>query len=334
MPLAVDNPDLNAMFGNSSILGGQLAMQRQDRANMNSDINQMGALQDLFHTEAMNPLKVQNQHLSNQRTQLELPGVEAESSLRQDKARVSRDTMDLQPKVARSELMKKITDNDVSHMKSLAQMLAYSPDPQLRKQGEEMMRMTEDVVKEREKQKYMMDRQVEIEQLRGKNALDLANVNNQAGRYATKGGKGGPKSIEDSVVSGKLNFEKAAVAFRVLSDNTDDPALAQQYAARADQYEVAAQKQRQAAGAGVQRPDLQGMNIPATPAGPQGSSFPPVGQPTAQPRADGYTGPGSSPTNPISGAMIKQAFGDFEPDKYDYRVNPQTGKVQRKLRSQ
>lgn len=42
---------------------------------------------------------------------------------------------------------------------------------------------------------------------------------------------------------------------------------------------------------------------------------------------------GSSPAGDI-GTQAKEAFGSYEPNKYEYRVNPETGKVQRKQKGQ
>lgn len=69
-------------------------------------------------------------------------------------------------------------------------------------------------------------------------AEKIAGMNIDAGRFASKTQN---KAVDliDQVKAGKLSFEKAAVAFQVLADTSDDPTQAKQYAAMAQKMEAA-----------------------------------------------------------------------------------------------
>lgn len=62
------------------------------------------------------------------------------------------------------------------------------------------------------------------------------------------------------VQSGKLSFEKAAVAFQVMADMEQNPDLQTQYAQKASQFQEAALKQANARAAGT--PDIGSMGVP------------------------------------------------------------------------
>jgi hypothetical protein len=94
MPMLNDQQPqgLNDIFGGLSMLPGQMADEQSRRASMNSDLNQMGFLQDYTQNEAMNPLRVQNQQLTNQGLAGGLPGIFADSRSRTVKANVDEAT--------------------------------------------------------------------------------------------------------------------------------------------------------------------------------------------------------------------------------------------------
>lgn len=300
MPLAVEQPNLNQLFGgDNSILAGQLGLEQLNRANTNSDINQAGALQDMFQTAQTNPLKVRQMELGNQTTEAQLPGIMANSGMLQDKAQVSRDTVDLQGKAARSKLIQDMSDDDVKGIENLAQMLAYSPDPEMRAKGEAMMQMHKDVLKERAKAQYAMERQLELERLRGKNALDVANV--QANK---KLGGAGNKPLTMSQF--EANLRQAVL-------DGDEEALVALQALEEDK--------RKKAAAGVQvgdqfRRELTGTEKPNTP-------------------TDYGQGRKKAPNSvPELKAAVEAQGETYDPNKYDYRFNPETGKMQRKAKGQ
>jgi hypothetical protein len=83
-----------ASFGTNNLFGASMARQQAERAQVNNDINQEGALQELFQNEQMNPLEVQQQRLRNQGLEAGLPGIFADSEGRQLDTRKKRETID------------------------------------------------------------------------------------------------------------------------------------------------------------------------------------------------------------------------------------------------
>jgi hypothetical protein len=73
--------------------------------------------------------------------------------------------------------------------------------------------------------------------LQGQNNIELANVNNAAGRYAKKA-SGQANDILAAFRAGKMNAEKAAVTFNVLANFAEDEAEANKYIELAKQFET------------------------------------------------------------------------------------------------
>jgi hypothetical protein len=225
---------------------------------------------------AMNPMKEREQSIANQTNEAQLPGIVADSSLKQDKAQISRSTIGTQLTAAQKKLIAEMDDNDIKLLENQAQRMAYSQDPAVRAQGERLMAMHKDVLKEREKSKYVAERNIELEKLRANNNAAQARLEASLGKWAPKSGSGAIKDIDDAVIAGKLTFEKAAVAFGVMADKEKDPDLKAQYALRRDQYEVAAQKLRQSPGQARPQVDVSGVTqgqVPTVGGQPPGPSF-------------------------------------------------------------
>lgn len=170
---------LEQFFGHKgSIIGQQLGLQA---FNQQQDLGAMqgaGELQKLFQAEQMNPLKLQEQTLRNQTEQAQLPGVQAQSELLGQNARIGRETLDNKISSTNSRFMQDMDDDQLKLMHNMAQRMAYDPNPEVRKAGVEMMEQHADVLKEKSKQKYVADRQLELERLRGSNSMAVARENN------------------------------------------------------------------------------------------------------------------------------------------------------------
>jgi hypothetical protein len=85
---------LNDIFGSMSMLPGQMADEQSRRATMNSGLNQAGFLQDYTQNEAMNPLRVQNQGLTNQTLEAQLPGIFEDNRIKRTAANLGEATYD------------------------------------------------------------------------------------------------------------------------------------------------------------------------------------------------------------------------------------------------
>lgn len=277
-------PDLTSIYGKMSMLPGQLGMEQYNRAARASDQNYLGSVQDFFQNEQMNPLKVDKQRLDNQSIEAQIPGFEAQSSLSQDKARVSRNTIDEQEQAQRKKLIADMSDDDVKMLGNQAQQLAMSMNPQERAIGIEMLKQHKGVIEEKEKQRYITDRQTAFERVAQEGRIALAKENNAAGRYK-KGG--GAVSIQEQLTSGKLTYDKAAVMLgnaSYMAELDGDTEKAEQYRTLANQY---AQKYLEGKAAGGMNPaagspDLQGLGIEAVPPRPATPLTSPI-QPPASP---------------------------------------------------
>lgn len=284
--LQEDFPDLSKIYTADSLMPGMFAMDRQEGAQRSQQLNQAGALQDLYQAEQMNPLKVRQLQLQNDTSLAQLPGFQADSSMKQDKAKISRATLGLQLSAQQKKLLADASDDDVKLLENAAQHLAYSSDPAESAKGQQLLQLHKLVIQEKSKQKYMSDRQLELEKLRGKNALDLAKENNAAGRY--KKGQGS-LSVEQQLQSGKLTYDKAAVLLgnsAYMAELEGDQEKADQYRALANQY---AQKYQEGRAAGnlapkAGSPDLHGMGIQTNPSQPPTPLSSPLQQNTPSPQ--------------------------------------------------
>jgi len=273
---------LQDLYGGGNPIGFFDEARALDRAKQGN----LGLLTQQAETNrynaAINPMKEREQTLTNQTNEAKLPGITAEGSIKQDQAQISRSTLGTQLTAAQKKLIAEMDDNDIKLLENQAQRMAYSQDPAVRAQGERLMTMHKDVLKEREKARYATERATELENLKAKNAKELAKLEASLGKWAPKSGSGAIKDIDDAVIAGKLTFEKAAVAFGVMADREKDPDLKTQYTLRRDQYEVAAQKLRQASGQARPQVDVSGVTqgqVPTVGGQPPGPSF---NTPTAQ----------------------------------------------------
>lgn len=123
---------------------------------------------------------------------------------------------------------------------------------------------SEDVLKEKSKQKDMMERNVTLENVRGANQRSVEQMRIDAGKYQKTGRVSA--SINDQIASGKLSYEKAATLLSgsaFLAEQEGDTEKAQAYYEMADQYNRKALALRSAgqATAAAGKPDLNAMGI-------------------------------------------------------------------------
>lgn len=264
-PLAADLPNLGQMFGDNSILGGQLAMQQMDIGQQNQRLNQVGALQDLFQNEQMNPLKVDHQRLQNQGLEAGLPGITADSSRKQDAAEISRSTLPQQKSAELSKLSTQINDDQLKMLKNQAQRLAWSQNPQERALGESMLKMSEDVLREKEKQKYISDRSLQLENVRGANARGLMQMQIDAGRF-TKSGKGSALTLEQALIKAKSAKERHQMLIDAakVAEQEGNTAIAENYYERAEAVRPQAEAELQATPA-PGKPALPALGVAINP---------------------------------------------------------------------
>lgn len=303
-------PDLSKIYTSDSLMPGMFAMDRQEGAQRSQLLNQASALQDLYLAEQMNPLKVRQQQLQNDTSLAQLPGFQADSSMKQDKAKISRETVGLQLSAQQRKLLADASDDDVKLLENAAQHLAYSSDPAESAKGQQLLQLHKLVIQEKSKQKYMSDRQLELEKLRGKNALDLANVNNAAGRYnrSSKAVLSLDQAI-DNAKSARERHQKLLDAATLAKQNGDEESYSN-YMQRAEIVRPQAEAEISNLQPKPGTPELNKLGIQTNPSL------------SIAPKA-GNQGPDIK-------ELVQKAGGQYEPDKYEYRVVD--GKVQRRAK--
>ena len=190
----------------------QMGLARQFQAQklqQENEITRSKGLANLFD-EQNNPLKLENQQISNRKL-----GYEADSS--GVKSRIDVATEGLQLDAKQKEFVQKAKQSDLDMMEIQGQQWAYSTDPKLRAQGEQILRMHKDFLKLRDTQKFTAEEAAKnrqhdfaLEAQRAKSAQALV------GARAAAKGAGSGNSIQDvftAVQNGKVTPDKAAVAF-------------------------------------------------------------------------------------------------------------------------
>jgi hypothetical protein len=165
--------DLAKQFQDQKLLQEGHTTRKQELANLFDEQN--------------NPLKIENQQISNRKL-----GYEADSS--GVKSRIDVATEGLQLDSKQRELVQKAKQADLDMMEIQGQQWAYSPDPKLRAQGEQLLRMHKDFIKLRDTQKFTADEAAKgrshdfaMEAQRAKNAQALVGA-----RAASGGGGSSP----------------------------------------------------------------------------------------------------------------------------------------------
>jgi hypothetical protein len=155
--------------------------------------------------------------------------------------------------------------------------------------------------------------------------LELEDKRIEAGKYASKRAILSLEQQIDSARSARERHQKLIDAATIARQNKDEDAY-QNYMARAEAVRPQAEAEIKAATPGGV--DVGAVtNLPTT-AGPQ---IAPPGTPTPQPAAPQAPNAATAPVaDPKVMNAAKQAFGSYEPDKYEYGINPATGKFARR----
>jgi hypothetical protein len=282
---------LEQVFGQGSIIGQQLGLQAFNQQQDNQALEGAGALQKMFQAEQMNPLKLAEQGHINSQYEATLPGHQANSDMLARKNRFEGETYDEAKAAKLSDWRKQVSDDERKMADNLAQQLARSSDPALKKLGQQMIADSEPVLANKFTTGYASDRDERKIRLQGQVQHGLLDKQIAAGRFEKSDTNGGAKSVHDMIASGKLSYEKAATMMQgsaamleieaaAASDpqkQTEITQRAMQYRALADQF---AQKAEALRGAGTANPragtaSVGGLGLPENAARPT-APFAPV----------------------------------------------------------
>jgi len=154
-------PDLQKLYGQGA-LSGYLGGQQIDAARKSQQINQQGALQDMFWKDQSMPADIGYKKA--------LTGQTEETARGQRFKNDFNDTYkDDVYKREVSRLAKEMNEDDLKSADAQIQKMLYDDSPQVRGIAQMLLSNTKDIIAEREKQKYMLDRQAALEEQRGKN---------------------------------------------------------------------------------------------------------------------------------------------------------------------
>ena len=310
--------NLMEMFSSPSPMLWGIASQQVNDQTLGNLINRQQAQQALDFERQEQPLKMSRMGLENRGLEADLPGRQATSTLKQNEATISSNTMPEQHKAAISKLAKETSDNDYAAFENGVHMMRANPDPRIRKQGEMLFPYLKAIAAERDKIAMQGNQRVREIGATAEGQKALMQMQIDAGRFKDKNARGSQDALEKALVSG--SWDKAATAYDAMAQRaaaSGDEENAQYYAAKAkeyaDKYILARNQEKPGA------PNLKDMGIRTNE------------QPTTQPPALPGQAPeqGTTPVD-ITPQAIQRAFGQYEPKKYQYRINPTTGKIQRK----
>lgn len=171
--------NLMEMMSSASPMMWDIARNQVNQQSRGNELNMASAQQSMDFEKQKQPFTLAQLGLANQTAEAQLPGHVAESSLRQDKAGISRGTLDMQKRAALSELSKKISDNDLSEAENAVKTALTHPSAAVRQQANQMWEQLSQVKELRERSKAAM----ELEQSRAGNQRDLMQQQIDAGRF-------------------------------------------------------------------------------------------------------------------------------------------------------
>lgn len=143
--------NLMEMYSSPSPMMWDIASQQVNDQTLGNLINRQSAQQSQMINAAKLPYELESMGLSNETSRAQLPGVEADSLLKQDKAVLSRSTLPEQYKTTISKLAKEASENDLVQAENGVRQMMLSPDPRMRQQANQMFGQLYEIKKERDK---------------------------------------------------------------------------------------------------------------------------------------------------------------------------------------
>jgi len=210
-------------------------------AQQNRQINQQSALQDMYHNEQMNPLRVKQAQANVDSTTQTTRGTQFKNDMNDR-------TKEEQYRAGIAKLARETSDDELKQTKNSIQQLGFSTDPQAREISRMLTSHYEDVVKEKEKQRYMADRQEGLAHVQGGYQLRAAEIGAKS-RENVAAARNNVVSFESAFMKLKKASEKYA-ALRdqaMLMEKEGDMAAAQHYRQRAEEQKVQAEMELAAA---------------------------------------------------------------------------------------
>lgn len=359
--------DLNGLIqqlpGIGALWAGQnqaLSQQKQGLDNNQLQVQIQELQQKMQQDQAMNPLRQQQLSLQNQGLEAGLPGIQATSSSLQSKAKSDAATWESD---AEHKRLKNLFENDKDaaertdrvgkRMIALGPLLENVPsalraafvteqmgkdmNPQmtqlltqvkpddlpkvLMQAGQKAAELTEPYLQATSVAKTNRDSAEKIAAGNNATSIQVARIQAEAKKTAASG-KG--KTIEMLIAASKTATEKAE-KLEAAAAATEDEELKQQYLIRAREARQRAAEDAANRGLATPRVDAAATTNGRVQNTPAPSATAPIG---GQVPADVSS---AAPAVDIA-SKVRASGQPYEPAKYEYRINPETGKVQRKAK--
>ncbi len=204
--------------------------RQQDAAMKNQEINRDMALEDLFQTRQMNPLRVQELQGQNEARTLENLGRGFDNTFKERKAKITEGIpVEEEIKAMRAKLAKEMSDSELAQEESAIKKALVHPSAAVRKQAQMLWENLGEI------QKLRMGFQSK-EDIAAMNAAQRE----QAARLATEQRDRALQNRAQAVPKDPKSYQEAATKFRIAAEFSDDPAEKQRLMALAQEFERAA----------------------------------------------------------------------------------------------
>ena len=306
--------NLMEMFGSGDPLMGDIAMGQVNQNRSINNLNSQQALQDMFIQNQKLPYELGKLSLENQGLEAQLPGHRANSSLLEDKATISRNTLDKQQDQAIADIAAKISTDHLTEAENGVKQMLTSNDPRVRAMGNQLFTQLSSVKQKKMELDSEYSRAMGVAGIQAKSHKEIEQMGIDAGKYAKAATMSLVKKIQNE---GDPVKRDALIRGAIASAQQEGDQQAELYYTNLLQANIEAYNNQRAAQTAAAKGKLDIGEV---------AGMPGYTPPTATVPGQGAA---SAPTQ-LSPDVIKGAFGAYEPNKYVYRINPQTGKLQRK----
>jgi hypothetical protein len=308
----VQYPSLEGIMGG---MGGYITGQRLDAARQAESMNQNQALQDMFFKQQEQPLKMRQRQLENETTEAQIPGLQADSSRRQRDNQVRQGVpLAEEQRAAISKLLTGISDDDFKRMQNDIYQNMQHPDPARAADARKMYEFLPEIYKANQATDERMRREEALQSIKHRNDMELAGLNNEAGRYKSKKTAGDAVTTMDRIYKLKKASEQVAAFIReaTIARQDGNEELFNKYMELAKALEPAAIAEQNV----LPKPgavDVGRLGGSPLPTNPTPSLLPPQRQTPGQ-------GPALMPND--QEAIFRKAWPDYNPNVYEYRMGP------------
>lgn len=162
--------NLMEMFSSPSPMLWDIANQQVNDQTLGNLINRQQAQQSMDFAQQEQPYKVAGLDLGNQMTRAQIPGVQANSTMLQNKANLDTGTLDAQKQAKLADLAKSVSDSDLTRAENAVKTALVHPSAQVREQANQMWNQLSAIKEMRMKQELEAQRAYGLVRAQGEQA--------------------------------------------------------------------------------------------------------------------------------------------------------------------